>query len=132
RAELIASAADGFPDLVQGGTGLYDTALAAFEHMRANYYPDRINSVELITDGRNEDDLDTISLDTLLSTLRAQSDPAKPIPIITIGVSEDADMEALRQISEATGTQAYQAQDPRDIEQVFLQAMVERQCRPNY
>jgi hypothetical protein len=43
----------------------------------------------------------------------------------------DADLEALTQISAATGAKAYQAEDPGDIEQVFLDAMVERQCRPN-
>lgn len=131
RLEALAAAAEELPGRTQGGTGLYDTALAAFQHMRATYEPDKVNSVVLMTDGRNEDDPDSISLETLLNTLRAQFDPAHPIPIITIGISDDADMEALQQISEATGTSAYRAEDPRDIEQVFFDAMVERQCRPN-
>lgn len=131
RHEALAAAADSLPDRTQGGTGLYDTALAAFQHMRSTYQEGSVNSVVLMTDGRNEDDPDSISLETLLNTLRAQFDPAKPIPIITIGISEDADMDALQQISEATGTTAYRAEDPRDIEEVFFQAMVERQCRPN-
>jgi hypothetical protein len=43
----------------------------------------------------------------------------------------EADLKALTQISEVTGAKAYLAEDPADIEQVFLDAMVERQCRPN-
>lgn len=131
RLEAITAAADELPTLTQGGTGLYDTALAAFQHMRSGYEADKVNSVVLLTDGRNEDDPDGISLETLLNTLRAQFDPAKPVPIITIGMGPEPDMAALQQISEATGTKAYHAEDPRDIEQVFLDAMVERQCRPN-
>lgn len=131
RLQALASAADELPSITTGGTGLNDTVLAAFQHMRANYDPDKINSVVLLTDGRNQDDPNGISTEVLLDTLRSQFDPAKPIPIITIGMSEEADMEALQDISEATGTKAYRAEDPRDIEQVFLQAMIERQCRPN-
>jgi Ca-activated chloride channel homolog len=87
--------------------------------------------VVLLTDGRNEDDPDGIDLESLLTTLRAEVDPARPIPVITIGMGPDADMDVLTQISEATGAEAYQAVNPFDIQQVFLDAMVDRQCRPN-
>lgn len=131
RLEALVAAADTLPSRANGGTGLYDTALAAFQHMRSTYEPGKVNSVVLLTDGRNEDDPGGIDLESLLATLRAQFDPVQPVPIITIGTGPDADMEALQQISEATGTTAYRAEDPRDIQQVFLQAMIERQCRPN-
>jgi hypothetical protein len=131
RLEALAAASDTLPERANGGTGLYDTAMAAFQHVRSTYETGKVNSVVLMTDGRNEDDPDGIDLETLLTTLQAQFDPAAPVPIITIGMGPDADMEALTQISEATGASAYQAEDPRDIEQVFLKAMIERQCRPN-
>lgn len=131
RLEALAAAADSLPGRADGGTGLYDTTLAAFQQVRSTYEPGKINSVVLMTDGRNEDDPGSVDLATLLTTLKAQFDPAAPVPIITIGMGPDADMDALSQISEATGTQAYQAADPRDIEEVFLKAMIERQCRPN-
>lgn len=131
RRELLVAASDSLPDRAQGGTGLYDTALAAFRTVRASYEPGKVNSVVLLTDGRNEDDPNSITLENLLATLRAESDPAQPVPIIAIGMSEDADIDALRQIAAATGGEAYLAADPRDIQQVFLDAMVARQCRPN-
>ena len=113
-----------------GGTGLYDTTLAAFRTVRVGYDPARINSVVLLTDGRNRDDDIGIGLPTLLRTLRAEFDPAQPVPIITIGMGPDANMAALRRISETTGGKAYSALDPNDIETVFLDAMIERRCRP--
>jgi hypothetical protein len=131
RRDALVAAAQTLPARVDdGGTGLYDTTLAAFRTVRAGYDPSRVNSVVLLTDGRNEDDPVGIDLPTLLQTLRAEFDPAQPVPIITIGMGPDADLETLRQISETTGGKAYQALDPADIETVFLDAMVQRRCRP--
>jgi ABC-type Fe3+ transport system substrate-binding protein len=131
RQEALIAATESLPSIADGGTGLYDTALAAFQEMRSSYQAGMVNSVVLLTDGRNEDDPEGIDLETLLTQLTAQFDPAAPVPIITIGMGPEADMEALQQISAATGTTAYHAEDPSDIQSVFLQAMIERQCRPN-
>ncbi|MGH9251757.1 MAG: substrate-binding domain-containing protein, partial [Acidimicrobiales bacterium] len=130
RKEALVVAVDELPDRAEGGTALYDTTLAAFRTVRAIYDPEKINSVVLLTDGRNEDDPVGIDLDSLLTTLRTEVDPARPIPIITIGMGPEADLDALTQISEVSGAKAYRAEDPADIQQVFLDAMVERQCRP--
>jgi Ca-activated chloride channel homolog len=131
RQELLLAAAESLPDRAGGGTALYDTVLAAFRTVRSVYDPARINSVVLLTDGFDQDDPDGIDLDTLLTTLRTEFDPARPVAVITIGIGPEADHETLARISEVTGAKAYQVQDPRDIEQVFLDAMVQRQCRPN-
>jgi Ca-activated chloride channel homolog len=104
--------------------------LAAYRTVRAAYDPARVNSVVLLTDGRNQDDPDSIELDTVLTTLRAEFDPAQPVPVITIGMGPDADHQTLARISEVTGTKSYRVDNPADIQQVFLDAMVERQCRP--
>ena len=56
---------------------------------------------------------------------------AQAIPVITIGMGPDADIDTLRRISETTGGKAYTALDPNDIETVFLDAMIERRCRPD-
>ena len=131
RKEALVAAVDELPDRAEGGTALYDTALAAFRTVRAMYDPEKINSVVLLTDGRNEDDPVGIDLESLLTTLQTEVDPARPVPVITIGMGPEADLKALTEISEVTGAKAYLAEDPADIEQVFLDAMVERQCRPN-
>ena len=46
------------------------------------------------------------------------------MPIASLG------METV-EIEDRSGTTAYHAEDPSDIQSVFLQAMIERQCRPN-
>jgi hypothetical protein len=119
-------------DAVRGWTALYPTALAAFNEVKAGYEPGKVNSVVLLTDGRDEWPEGTepeMSLDELLDALRAGYDPARPVHVITIGIGPEADADALRAIAEATNGTHHVARDPSDIEQVFLEAMVARQQR---
>jgi Ca-activated chloride channel homolog len=41
------------------------------------------------------------------------------VRVVTIAFGANADVAALRQISQATGGKAYVSRDPRDIERVF-------------
>ncbi|MFD4180566.1 VWA domain-containing protein [Rhodococcus sp. NPDC058514] len=111
--------------MVGGGTGLYDTTLAAFRKVKEDYDPSAINSVILLTDGANEDP-GSISLDELLDTLRREQDPSRPVIIVTIGVTEDADAAVLQQISAATGGTSHIARNPAEIPNVFVDAMRSR------
>ena len=122
--------ANGFDSLVGGGTGLYDSVLAAVTYMRETYVPGQVNLVLLNTDGYNEDD-DGIDLPTLLRELEALHDPAKPVAVIAIGYGPDTDQAALEQIAAATDGAAYQALQPTDIGTVLIDAVTQRGCRPN-
>lgn len=128
QRQAISDAIKGLPALVGGGTGLYDTTLAAFRRVKEGYDPNYVNSVIILTDGANEDS-GSISLDQLLSTMQKEQDPVRPVVIITIGVTSDADPVALQQISAATGGTSYVAEDPRDIPDVFVKAMNSRTDR---
>jgi len=110
-----------------GATALYTTALAAFRHLNARYVEGRLNQVVILTDGRNDNpgDPDEISLDELLTTLRAEFNPERPVRIITIAYSEDADTAALEQISAATDARSYLSRDPRDVLGVFIDAVTQ-------
>ncbi|QFZ16334.1 substrate-binding and VWA domain-containing protein [Saccharothrix syringae] len=130
RRVQLQKGANNLPALVGGGTSLNETALAAFRHVQRTYDPSKINSVTLITDGSN-DDISSIDLPTLLATLREEADPARPVPMMMVGLGGDADMAALKQIAEATGGKAYQAMEPDDIRGVLLDAISQRRCRPN-
>ena len=99
-----------------GGTGLYDTSLAAHQFVEGRASADDINAVVLLTDGRNEDN--GISLDNLLSQLRTE-EGARSVRLFTIGYGEDADLGTLRQISQTTNAAAYDSSDPTSIDQVF-------------
>ncbi len=135
RLDLLIEESQALPESEeQGWTALYDTAWAAFQEVKENYDPNRVNSVVLMTDGSDErapEMAPGMDLETLLTQLQAQHDPARPVLLITIGIGPDADMDALREISSATGASAYAADDPTDLPEIFFQAMVERQCRPN-
>ncbi|WP_067435288.1 substrate-binding domain-containing protein [Nocardioides jensenii] len=125
QREALGGAINEALGLTQGGTGLYDTTLAAYRNAMKHYDDDYFNSVVLMTDGAN-DDPGSIALTDLLTTLRAEVDAAKPVRIIAIGISKDADMGALKKIAAATGGQAFAARDPRGIIQVMSQALLAR------
>ena len=116
--------------LVGGNTGLYDTVLAAYKRVKQDWDPTRVNSVVLLTDGQN-DDQQGLTLDQLLAKLKALSDPAQPISVITVGMGPDADAKVLDQISRVTGGKSYIARKPADIKSVFIEALLQRSCRPN-
>ncbi|MBY6413112.1 VWA domain-containing protein [Rhodococcus sp. BP-252] len=128
QREVLLQQTRTLPSLVGGGTGLYDTTLAAFRKVKEGYDPDYINSVIILTDGTNEDP-DSISLDELLSTLRAEQDPTKPVIVVTIGITDDADAGVLQQISAATGGTSFLARNPAEIPNVFVNALKSRSGR---
>ena len=126
QRQLLVEQFDTLPDrLAPGGTGLYDTTLAAVRAARDAYDPAAVNSVVLITDG-DDDDGTGIGLPTLLDTLRAEADPARPVKVVGIGLGPDADLDALREIAGPTGGAAYQALDPQDLQSVLFDAIRRR------
>ncbi|OMQ13947.1 VWA domain-containing protein, partial [Modestobacter sp. VKM Ac-2676] len=124
--EVVAEQLRSIPERLRpGGTGLYDTTLAAVRAARDAYDPGSVNSVVLITDG-NDDDSDGLELDQLLTTLRSEADPDRPVKVIGIALGPDADLGALEQIGEATGGAAYQALDPEDLQATLFDAIRRR------
>ncbi|GAA1504880.1 hypothetical protein BJ978_002493 [Agromyces terreus] len=113
-----------------GATGFYDTTLAAVERVREGYDPEMVNSVLLITDGKNEDE-NGIDLPTLLAKLHEQDDPLEPVPVIMVGFGPDTDLAAMQQIAAATGGAAYSAAQPEDLSAVLVDALYQRGCRPD-
>jgi hypothetical protein len=74
------------------GTGLYDTILAAYTSARNSYRPGVPNQVLIFTDGRNEDDTESLSATELRARLKATADPKRPIllSVVTFGSAADA------------------------------------------
>ncbi|WP_433252722.1 substrate-binding and VWA domain-containing protein [Streptosporangium sp. CA-135522] len=97
---------------VGGGTGLYDTTLAAVERMRGARDPGAINAVVFLTDGKNEKS-GGIDLDNLLGRLKPD------VRLFTIGYGEGADQGVLKRIAEATDGAAYDSSRADTIDQVF-------------
>ncbi|GAA4163439.1 substrate-binding and VWA domain-containing protein [Gryllotalpicola daejeonensis] len=127
----LSSKIAGLPQHLGGDTGLYETTLAAVRAVRQSYDPNFINSVVVITDGVNDDDQSSLTLQSLVATLKKEADPSKPVPVIMIGFGPDTDIAAMTQIAKATGGEAYTAQQPQDLGTVLTTALTERSCRPN-
>ncbi|MGZ8178955.1 substrate-binding and VWA domain-containing protein [Williamsia sp. SKLECPSW1] len=126
QREFLNAQAERYPAYIGGGTGLYDTILAAYRTVLDSYDPNYSNSIIVLTDGRN-DDPNTISLAELTRRIRALADPARPVEIVTIGISDDVDTAALRQISALSpGGTSYVAKEPGDISNVLVNAVAAR------
>jgi hypothetical protein len=123
RAALSRAVARLRPE-VGGGTGLYDTTLAAFRSASDSYAYGRLNAVLIITDGQN-DDRGSISLTGLLDSLRREYDGVQPVRIITIAYGGDADVTVLQRIADVTGGATYRTVDAGDVGPLFAKALAE-------
>jgi Ca-activated chloride channel family protein len=103
-------------------TGLYDSILAAYRSANAAFRPDAVNTIVVITDGKNEDP-GSITLDQLLRRLRALHDPAKAVHIVTLAYGTGADQAALAQVAKVTDGLQFASPDPRSIGKVFVTAV---------
>ncbi|GAA4059049.1 substrate-binding and VWA domain-containing protein [Actinomadura miaoliensis] len=130
RRQRILSALSALRPEPGGRTGLYDAVLAAFRYMRRTYKPEMVNSVLVMTDGRN-DDADGPTLDATVAALRREYDPGRPVQIIVIGFGADVDPAELRRITEVTRGGVHIARNPADIRKIFGTAMARRMCAPD-
>ncbi|WP_091350287.1 VWA domain-containing protein [Micromonospora rhizosphaerae] len=112
-----------------GNTGLYDTVLAAYKEVQKGWEADRVNSVVLFTDGKNEDD-NGISRAELLQQLKKLKDPEQPVRVIIIGIGPDVSKTELETIAKQADGGAFIATDPTKIGEIFLQAIALRPAAP--
>jgi hypothetical protein len=109
-----------------GATGLYDTALAAYKAVQADWQPGVVNSVILFTDGKNENKAG-LKKDALVREMKKASDPTKPVRMVIIGIGDEVDPDELETITNATQAGGvFIAEDPTKISQIFLQAISSR------
>jgi len=106
--EALLSAINGLDPVIGGSTPLYDSVLAAFRNAQRGFAYGRFNAVVVITDGRNEDP-GSITLTTLLDSLRLEYDGIRPVRIVTIAYGQDADVATLKRIADTTGGRSYEA-----------------------
>jgi von Willebrand factor type A domain/Bacterial extracellular solute-binding protein len=108
-----------------GDTGLYDSVLAAYKMMDETYKPEFVNSIVLLTDGKN-DDANGPTLQQTLARLKQMQNPNRPILIFMVGYGNGVDRNELQQISSLTGGTTSVAQTPQDIQKIFLQLLSRR------
>jgi Ca-activated chloride channel family protein len=102
------------------GTPLYTVTRDSFQFIADSFDPERINAVVLLSDGQNDDPRNA-DREGMLAVLEggAQGENATQVRVFPIRYGEDADGTDLELIAEATNARAYDASDPRSIDQVF-------------
>jgi Mg-chelatase subunit ChlD len=125
HGDVVRSEATKLVERVRGGTGVMDTTLAAYKYAQEKWDPAWFNSVVIFTDGA-ADDSSSLSLDSLVNQLKTLRDPAKPVKVIIIGLSQESDTGELDEIAAATGGQKYVVNDPNEILGVLAQALLNR------
>ncbi|MGC4807152.1 substrate-binding domain-containing protein [Micromonospora sp. DT233] len=112
-----------------GGTGLYDTMLAAYRQVQTGWLPDRLNSIVLFTAGGNDDD-SGMSQQQLIAELKRIADPERPVPVVIIGVGQDVSLADLEPITKITGGGSFVTDDPARSGDLFLKAVTLRPDAP--
>jgi Ca-activated chloride channel family protein len=104
--------------IADGGTAVYDATAQAFDQVRKDAGPDRINAVVVLTDGEDTDS--SLSAQQVVDGVRAQGDSDDQVRVFTIAYSAGAQgaAEALAAIAKASGGQSYEG-DTEDIESVY-------------
>jgi hypothetical protein len=108
-----------------GDTGLFDTVLAAYRTVLEDWEPGRVNSVVVLTDGKNED-ANGISESELVDELRRIADPDRPVQVVIIGIGDEVERSELDAITGTTGGGVFVTEDPAKIGDIFLRAIALR------
>jgi Ca-activated chloride channel homolog len=109
-----------------GDTGLFDTALAAYQRVQQGWQAGVSNSVVIYTDGKN-DNPGGLTIDQLVAKMTKLRDPRRPVRMIIIGMGTAIDRDELEAITKAAGSGGvFVATDPATIGEIFLQAIASR------
>jgi Mg-chelatase subunit ChlD len=100
----------------RGDTALLDAVSLAYDRLQALGDQERINAIVAITDGRENHS--EITLARLARQIRDGNQAGVPVVVFCIAYGDDADMNTLQSIAEASGGQARRG-DPETIRQLY-------------
>lgn len=106
------------------GTGLYDTVLAAYLAARESYRDGTPNQVIVFTDGRNQDDPDSITAEQLSEELAEAHDPERPVQLSVISYGVDTDAELVGSALEPVDGYVAPVTVATDVRAVFIHLAV--------
>ena len=102
---------------------LFESIIAAYKAIQAEYDPERSNTVVVFTDGRSNLK-DGLTLSKVKRELENLSDVARPIRVILMGIGPDADIAELQEIAAITGGGAFPLSSPEQLSMIFLKALL--------
>jgi hypothetical protein len=131
RTQIYNSLAGMRQGLDASGTSLYSTTLAAYKAMSDSYDATQINTVVLITDGKDTTFLNDATaqrnlLAETIAKLKVLKNDRKPVGLIAIGLSPEADMKGLQKMVDAVDGSAYAANSPKELQKVLVEALAKR------
>jgi Ca-activated chloride channel homolog len=112
RANLISQIDSLFAD---GGTALYDSIDAAYQHLAAGHGDSKIQAVVVLTDGADTES--RMKLEDLMQRIQYNGE-TRAIHIFTIAYGKDARKDVLQKIADATQAKFYVG-TPQNIVEVF-------------
>ncbi|HEU4422742.1 MAG TPA: substrate-binding domain-containing protein [Pilimelia sp.] len=122
QRERLLAGLSSIPARLTGGTGLYNTILAAYQEVLNGWDPGRVNGIVIMTDGKNEL-APGLTLPQLIARLNAVKDPTRPVQVIALGIGDEVSEAELRQITGTTGGGTFLARDPSKVGEILLQAI---------
>jgi von Willebrand factor type A domain-containing protein/extracellular solute-binding protein len=108
--------------ITNGGTGLYDTTIAAMREMHAHYDPEAVNAIILLTDGGNSDK-GGASLNQVLAEIKKLNQGNRKVAIYTAGLGAAADYRAMKQIADTSGGYTYRIDNALSGQQALLDGL---------
>ena len=99
-----------------GETALYDAVEEGYKYLEEASKPGMINAVIVLTDG--DDNKSKLNLNNLLKKVKIDYE-RKAIRVFTIAYGEDAKIDILKKIADATEAKSYEG-TPSNIRAVFL------------
>src|SRR5262245_58699668 len=98
-----------------GETALYEAVEAAYRHLQEQGKPGIVTAVVVLTDG--EDNKSKLKLQELTDRIKIDYE-RRPIRVFTIAYGDEARLEVLQKIADATQAKAYKG-TPQNIKEVF-------------
>jgi Mg-chelatase subunit ChlD len=103
---------------------LFEALVAAYKEMKASYDPERSNTIVVFTDGHSNL-RDGLTLAKVKLELEGLADVARPIRVVLIGIgTSQGDLGELTEIARITGGGAFPLTDARQLDQIFLKALL--------
>lgn len=115
RRAVLASAMQGYRAAETAGTPLYQSVLDATAEMQTRVKRGTATFIVVLTDGDDGESRFAMSAAQFEERLRAQTDPAAPVPIIAVGYGPGANMKALTDMATTTGGTAIAATNSADL-----------------
>lgn len=122
----LSNAFDALKPIPDAGTGLYDTISDAYTTTAKNASADTNDIVVLLTDGRNEEDPGSITLEALIDRIKSTKSPDHPVHLALAGLGPQSDMTALRAIAAAAGGTATVVDTQTSLTDVIIGALLQR------